>query len=371
MAQLLTEQAQRHGRIFFLRYSLAGPLESILSVYLPDSVERQLDLVDIQSFDQITPQSLNDYAIQAPTFTIEGGLITSNAPEPDSPIYSQLWPIASFAISNLDAWIYQWLLPPDFAIHWFQQGGVADPRIAWQPAETLVTFAGGTLVNWTEFATATPEKMPRMLAEADIEYVLATPELIATRPNLFAPFITTDGTILTLKTLPPGWRLAFAYPNLNCEWCLYQLRPPDHSANITFGEGDTVELEGYDISTSQLMDERPLHLTLYWHSLTPISEAYIVFVHLLDENGQLVGQIDEALLRGQWPTNHWRAGDKLADRHTLNLDPSLLPGNYTVLIGLYNPVTMARMPAQSNENLIQDNAVILTTIALGHKLETP
>ena len=92
--------------------------------------------------------------------------------------------------------------------------------------------------------------------------------------------------------------------------------------------------------------------------------SYIIFVHLLDENGNLVGQIDELPFRGQWPTNKWRIGSKLTDRHMLPLDSTLLPGEYTISVGLYNPVNLERLSAQSEGNPVIDNAVALTQISI-------
>ena len=131
--------------------------------------------------------------------------------------------------------------------------------------------------------------------------------------------------------------------------------------------GEAIALEGYDLSQVQSSDDQSLHLTLYWQSLVPLpEEPSIVFVHLLNSNGQLVNQIDEPPLQGQWPTNHWRAGDRLADRHTLSLSSELPAGNYAVSMGLYNPTSMARVPVQSTQNPVMDNAVILTTISIEH-----
>jgi hypothetical protein len=277
--------------------------------------------------------------------------------------YSQLWPVASFAdpYQTSDMAIHQWLLPPDFALRWLQQAGDPDPTIAWYPSDALITTTGGTLVDWTQFPATTPEAMQQALTTANIEYILATPALINHQPELFAPFITTNGATLTLKQLPPNWRLTFAYPDLNCQWCLFQLKPPDQPVHITFGEA--IVLEGYDLSMAQSSDDQSLHLTLYWQSLAPLpEEPNTHLVHLLDSNGQLVDQVDEPPLQGQWPTNHWQAGDRLADQHTLPLSSELPADNYTISVGLYNPASMARVPVQSTQNAVTDNAVILTTI---------
>jgi|GEM_PF-2397288 len=372
IAQSMDKLVQHYGKLIFLRNSLPSPLEVILSVYFSDEVTKHMDIVPIGSFEQITPQSLNNYASQAPTVTVERDLIVSSDSNPNQSIYSPLWQVASFSNPSFPSSIglYQWLLPPDFAVRWLQQGGDPDPVIAWQQldiqneSDTFLTTAGGTLVDWLQVPVQTLEMLQEALIRQNIEYVLATPALVQQDEALFAPFLVTDGQTLTLKQIPPGWRLAYAYPDLKCQWCLFQLRPPNHPTQVIFGE--TIALEGYDISPAQAQVGEAFYITLYWHSLTAVSESYVVFVHLLDGNGNLVSQVDELPFAGQWSTNSWQVGNRLADRHTLLLDSALPQGEYTISVGLYNPTNMERLAAQSPESLVRDNAVSLAEVSICH-----
>ncbi len=361
-AQIMEYLMLYKGKLIFLRYSLPSPLEIMLSVYLSDWVLETMDIVPIGSYEQITPPSLTAYAQQAPTLTADKDFITANDANPI--IHFPLWRIASFSNPKRPSTIgiYQWLLPPDFAVRWFQQGGDANPRIAWQPADMLITTSKNALIDWPQTSFLTPEAMQQTLVAENIEYILLTPALVKQQAGLFAPFMTTAETSITINQIPPGWYLSFAYPDLNCEWCLFQLRPPDNPIRAMFGE--TIQLEGYDVSLTQSPPEGAIYITLYWHNTAPIPQSYVVFVHLLDENGNLVGQIDEMPLVGQWPTNSWPAGTRLADRHALPLDPDLPLGDYTILVGLYNPLDLARLPVQSEENSVLDNTLVLTNVSI-------
>ncbi len=360
-----------------------------MSLYLLDS--EKVSIETINDFDVNAIRRLDTYAREGPTLTIRTSDVNNNDSEfllPDGSRHPQAWQIAYFpkpsfqtefesyewlrlpnslrqdALSTLQMEIdlYQWVLPPDFAIRWFQQGGDSDPRIAWHASDTLVTATGGVLLDWSQIPASTSEGLPQSLTAANVEYVLATPELISHQPGLFAPFMATDGERLRLSQLPPGWWLAFVYPDINCQWCLFQLRPPEHPTQVIFGE--RIELTGYDVSATALSPGDSLHITLYWSSLGPLPESYLIFVHLLDTNGSLVGQVDELPFQGKWLTNQWRAGDRLADRHTLRLDPTLPRGDYTILVGLYNPADLERMPAYAEQNPVLDNAVTLTTLSI-------
>lgn len=331
LAAFIEQLADRHAKIQLLRYDLPSPLEVILTVYLSDRTQEQMEIIPIHSYEQLSPAALNRYAGQAPTLVIQNELLQ---PHP------QLWLVDSFTASRQRAQtdIYQWLLPPDFALHWFQQGGAPQPRVGWLPVETRLTASGGELVEWP----------------APADYLLVTPRLVAGQPALFEPFITVENGALRLNQPPPEWRLAF----VASEFMLFQRRPPAHPAEIMLG--DSIRLEGHDLSTTHLSAGQMLHLTLYWRSLAPLSESYAVFVHLLDETGRLAAQVDEPPL---WSTSLWQADTRLADRHTLFLDPAILPpGEYRIAVGLYQPLTMERLPVRAREQPIINNAVILAEI---------
>ncbi|MBN1262674.1 MAG: hypothetical protein JXB35_18475 [Anaerolineae bacterium] len=97
--------------------------------------------------------------------------------------------------------------------------------------------------------------------------------------------------------------------------------------------GAHIRLLGYDVGTPEV--GRPLEVTLYWRSLAELDEDYLVFVHVLDETGAIVAQVDEGPQQGGYPTSLWIAGEIVTDRHTLNLPGDLPAGNYRLRIGFY------------------------------------
>ena len=82
----------------------------------------------------------------------------------------------------------------DLSHGWFQEGGDADPRVAWQTSDTAVTVADDLLVEWPQTGATDFETRQQALAAAGVEYILANPQLISVQAELFAPYITTDGT---------------------------------------------------------------------------------------------------------------------------------------------------------------------------------
>lgn len=108
---------------------------------------------------------------------------------------------------------------------------------------------------------------------------------------------------------------------------------------ITFAE--VAQLRGYSLQPSA----NSLTLTLYWQALTPTAD-YFHFVHLLDEQGEIVVQEDAMPRQNSYPTSQWTTGEIVTDEVTLLL-AGLPAGNYTLAMGLYQKVgdEYPRVPA--------------------------
>jgi uncharacterized membrane protein len=117
---------------------------------------------------------------------------------------------------------------------------------------------------------------------------------------------------------------------------------PEHQLAIAFGRRLT--LTGYTVE-SQLPIKRGENLSfvLVWRADQDIHERYVVFAHLIDAEDRIVTQGDREPANGWLRTNLWRAGDTTPDRYILELDESLLPGDYEIVVGLYNPLTGERL----------------------------
>jgi hypothetical protein len=136
-----------------------------------------------------------------------------------------------------------------------------------------------------------------------------------------------DGTAVNLLLVGEPARLAAG-----------QSRPPipQTQTNIRFAEGIT--LAGYDLTAVT-----PVQITLYWQAKQTPSHDYTIFVQLLDANGQWLAGADAPPVNNFYPTSLWQKGDWIDDQHQLSLPPDLPPGSYTIRVGLYDPVSGARL----------------------------
>lgn len=103
-----------------------------------------------------------------------------------------------------------------------------------------------------------------------------------------------------------------------------------------------VALIGYDVAKSHAHPGDILPITLHWQAQNLLSLRYKVFIHLLSpplEGGQggVVAQADDFPACGTSQANSWSPGAVILDRHLLKLAPDLPPGDYTLLVGMYEP----------------------------------
>ncbi|HZG66101.1 MAG TPA: hypothetical protein VEZ12_05120, partial [Herpetosiphonaceae bacterium] len=88
-----------------------------------------------------------------------------------------------------------------------------------------------------------------------------------------------------------------------------------------------------------------LGLLVYWSRVEPAPAApYTLFVHLRDATGNNLSQFDAAPWSGLFSPPAWPAGSTVVDRLAVPLPPSLPPGSYRLVVGLYDAATLGRFP---------------------------
>lgn len=147
-------------------------------------------------------------------------------------------------------------------------------------------------------------------------------------------------------------------------WPLETTAPPaPYTSGADFG--DAIRLHSYDMGVPT---DGLFNLTFYWQTLAPPGD-YVVFIHLVDEAGNIVSQVDSIPVAGARPTSGWRAREVVTDNHVLPIPDDLPVGRYHVNVGLYNPDDDARLPVTLDGVPQPDNQLRLTTLELPR--ETP
>ncbi|RLC61204.1 MAG: hypothetical protein DRI48_11015 [Chloroflexi bacterium] len=124
--------------------------------------------------------------------------------------------------------------------------------------------------------------------------------------------------------------------------------------------GDFAELVSYSLPATEVTPTEPLALTLYWRGLEGTSPLdYLVFTHLISEDGRLIAQHDGAPAGGTRPITGWEAGEMIEDPHPMTFYDNTYNGSATIVVGLYDPAT-GRVSTATGA----DSAVLPTTITV-------
>lgn len=121
----------------------------------------------------------------------------------------------------------------------------------------------------------------------------------------------------------------------------YTVPATAHPVGARFG--GRIELVGYE-------RRAPDQMVLYWRAQQEIPLALTVFVHLLDTEGNLMGQADHVPQGGRAPTTGWLPGEVVADAFSLPLEPQ--PG-WRLRVGLYDPVSGSRLPLDGGGDAVE------------------
>ncbi|RME72788.1 MAG: hypothetical protein D6784_12955, partial [Chloroflexi bacterium] len=172
-----------------------------------------------------------------------------------------------------------------------------------------------------------PQTLDAPLA-AQVEVELADPAEVALPPTT-AGGQPLDKVALRLTVAPPVW------PD------------PPESRPVAVWQGEdgqpVIGLYGVRLAPEAETGAGTLTVRLYWAALAQVNQNYQVFVHLLDEAGQIVSQHDGLPRGGGYPTPWWQEGQVVEDAHPLPLPPDLPPGTYRLAVGLYRPDSGQRL----------------------------
>ena len=128
------------------------------------------------------------------------------------------------------------------------------------------------------------------------------------------------------------------------DWRHTFLLPPDATpVNARFGQ--SLVFAGYNLAVSP--QTNALQLTVYWKTDTVLLQEYTMFVHLINADNQLVGQVDRVPTGGEKPMLGWLPGEIISDTVTLSFPPDTDLRILQLSIGLYSPEDFRRLPVVS------------------------
>jgi hypothetical protein len=105
-----------------------------------------------------------------------------------------------------------------------------------------------------------------------------------------------------------------------------------------------MRLRGWGLDKTGVHPGTALTVTLAWEATIELSDQYVVFLHLLSPDGELVAQHDAAPVGWVLPPSAWPAGTTLSYPVTIEIPGELPADEYRLLVGVYLWPGVERLP---------------------------
>ena len=129
-----------------------------------------------------------------------------------------------------------------------------------------------------------------------------------------------------------------------------------HPIDLPARFGDVLALTGHDRTESPVRRGHILGIILQWHLLRRPDRHYSMFVHLLDDQSNVVAEYDA----NRYPTSFWRegGGETLLSYFPLWIDPGLPVGEYRLETGVYHQPTGERLTVYDDDEPVADRLLL-------------
>ena len=243
----------------------------------------------------------------------------------------------------------------------------------WQPGDLfLAHFPDPAFVYYLRHIPVEYAMQPSRYQPPAAETAVELTDLAAKHDRIW--FVPAPGSAWDAENVVPTWLEANllqteATPHQRLDLLVYQ--PLRVSAQVTqainrpIGPSILLREALITVDGVRVGGERPfalppgaqLSVTLLWQATQPVDQHYTAFVHLLNENGQLVAQDDAVPAQGRRPTNEWPLNTLILDKHTLTVPPDRAFNSGQLRVGLYQTATVERLPFANG-----DDAATIATI---------
>jgi hypothetical protein len=133
---------------------------------------------------------------------------------------------------------------------------------------------------------------------------------------------------------------------------------PDLPGLSTFG--GRFRLLGFALPAARLVPGDPVDMTLYWQTINEPAAISNIFVHLVGADGRLAAQADTPLAAGTCMAIARYSAGMIATCSSLLLPQGLSPGQYQLVVGIYDRASGQRLTTETG-----GSEVALTAIEIG------
>jgi hypothetical protein len=235
----------------------------------------------------------------------------------------------------------RWIRSPRQTIHFML---ASDRSVRWHDCRDSVVFPQGG--QWREFI------LYLMPVEQNLPAAI-TDWFSGATPTQFNAFDDSQLYIVDRRE-----RLARALSDVKSAEVSFAAEAGGGAIQLPIDFGHAVELLGYQVE-SPIKAGKPLNMKTYWKATGALPKFLTVFVHVMDQNGQIVAQLDrESVL-----ADTLQPGDVFMQLHSIDLPADLPPGSYRLALGLYASDSGQRLPLYEVDALRGDR-VLLQAVAI-------
>ncbi len=223
----------------------------------------------------------------------------------------------------------------DYHSPWMKLGNSLTSRrtdARWfNPARSLVWNPSGPMTYFIPFRDPNPVTLNQIVSDAFYSVARQTmDEKLPDGRPVFTAYALNDASALHAQALMSG------------------TRPYDFDGRLV--------LIGYEARPAQARPGDAIRVLTYWrveHVMGAETWPLVMFVHLAGPDDTFVAQED----RLDVAVETLSAGDEFFQTHRLTLPGDAQPGTYRIAIGLYSPVTNARVPVGGSDR-VEFNLVV-------------
>ncbi len=271
--------------------------------------------------------------------------------------------------------------------YWFKEHTNPDDVIALNDVGAIVHISNRRVLDLEGLVT--PETIdavgdaPNLTCEHDLglarEILRQQVKFIGVFPWWYPCLVGWTGALqpeavftITGPTVIAGGELVVYYPIWE-NWPM-QLQIPSSATQLNETFGDHIVLGAYELK----QNENNLIIQLWWQPTDTPQRDYHVFVHIVDENGQLLKRLDGSTLQhdskpqqrenSAFSTLWWRKGDIILDEHIITFDDVsiLSQPDISLSVGLYTFPDFRRLvrpDGTDNLKLPLNSRTIATNVA--------
>jgi hypothetical protein len=173
------------------------------------------------------------------------------------------------------------------------------------------------------------------------------PALVGVFPWFFPCLTAWEGALqpfnvftISGPTVIAGGELVIYWPVWESWPVQAEIPPSAQPLDADFEQGIT--LAAYEAHA----EDDGLRAVLWWQAHGQPRGDYTVFVHLINERGDILGQLDSRPQNGQFQTQWWRPGDIIRDERLISIEDGALPQGepLALRVGLYPTGGGPRLP---------------------------